>query len=107
MPSFRCIASLTNRHLERALRDRLSPEDQQRISWLHYGQHTSTATLVRGEDLPHHFVHELRPEADMSRAVLAYHALTRAHAAFLMRCTGRTMRAGAYLIAANAWTCRR
>jgi hypothetical protein len=58
--------------LERALRDWLSPEDQQRMSWLHYGQHTSTATLVRGEDRPHHFAHELRPDTDMSKAVLAW-----------------------------------
>ncbi len=28
--------------LEHALRDRLSPQDQERVSWLHYGQHTST-----------------------------------------------------------------
>jgi hypothetical protein len=28
--------------LEQALLNRLSPEDQRRVSWLHYGQHTST-----------------------------------------------------------------
>ncbi len=28
--------------LDEALRSRLKPEDQQRVSWLHYGRHTST-----------------------------------------------------------------
>jgi len=57
------------------------------------GSHDS-ATLVRGVDAHHHFEAEQRPDADMSPDALAYHAaVTGAHAAILMRGTGKTMRA--------------
>jgi ectoine hydroxylase-related dioxygenase (phytanoyl-CoA dioxygenase family) len=52
------------------------------------------ATLVRGVDTYHHFEPEARPDADMSERALAYHAaVTGAHAAILMRDTGKDMRA--------------
>ena len=52
------------------------------------------ATLVRGVDTYGHFEPEERPDADMSPNALAYHAaVTGAHAAILMRETGKEMRA--------------
>lgn len=52
------------------------------------------ATLVRGVDTYGHFEAEERPAADMSEQALAYHAaVTGAHAAILMRETGKEMRA--------------
>jgi hypothetical protein len=57
------------------------------------GNHDS-ATLVRGVDTYHHFEPEERPDADMSPRALAHHAaVTGAHAAILMRDTGKDMRA--------------
>jgi non-heme Fe2+,alpha-ketoglutarate-dependent halogenase len=57
------------------------------------GSHDS-ATLVRGVDTLHHFEAEQRPQADMSPEALAYHAaVTGAHAAILVRGTGKAMRA--------------
>lgn len=57
------------------------------------GSHDS-ATLVRGVDTYHHFDPEERPDADMSPRAVAYHAaVTGAHAAILMRETGKDMRA--------------
>ncbi len=57
------------------------------------GSHDS-ATLVRGVDEFHHFEPEQRPDADLSPAALAHHAaVTGAHAAILMRETGKAMRA--------------
>ena len=52
------------------------------------------ATLVRGVDTYGHFEPEERPDADMSLSAVAYHAaVTGAHAAILMRDTGKDMRA--------------
>jgi non-heme Fe2+,alpha-ketoglutarate-dependent halogenase len=52
------------------------------------------ATLVRGVDTYCHFEPEERPDADMSPRAVAYHdAVTGAHAAILMRETGKAMRA--------------
>jgi len=52
------------------------------------------ATLVRGVDEYGHFAPEERPDADMSDRAVAYHAaVTGAHAAILMRDTGKEMRA--------------
>ncbi|HBK08168.1 MAG TPA: phytanoyl-CoA dioxygenase [Acetobacteraceae bacterium] len=52
------------------------------------------ATLVRGVDTYRHFEPEEWPDADMSPRALAYHeAVTGAHAAILMRETGKEMRA--------------
>src|ERR1700722_12004433 len=52
------------------------------------------ATLVRGIDAYSHFEPEERPDADMSDRAVAYHAaVTGAHAAILMRDTGKAMRA--------------
>jgi non-haem Fe2+, alpha-ketoglutarate-dependent halogenase len=52
------------------------------------------ATLVRGVDTYGHFEQEERPDADMSERALAFHAaVTGAHAAILMRDTGKQMRA--------------
>jgi non-heme Fe2+,alpha-ketoglutarate-dependent halogenase len=52
------------------------------------------ATLVRGVDTYGHFEPEQRPDADMSESAVAYHAaVTGAHAAILMRDTGKAMRA--------------
>ncbi len=52
------------------------------------------ATLVRGIDTHGHFGPEEPPDADMSDRALAYHAaVTGAHAAILMRDTGKAMRA--------------
>jgi hypothetical protein len=52
------------------------------------------ATLVRGVDTHGHFEPEQRPEADMSPGAVAFHeAVTGAHAAILMRETGKPMRA--------------
>jgi hypothetical protein len=49
---------------------------------------------VRGVDTYGHFEPEERPDADMSARALAYHeSVTNAHAAILMRETGKTMRA--------------
>jgi non-heme Fe2+,alpha-ketoglutarate-dependent halogenase len=49
---------------------------------------------VRGVDTYGHFEPEERPEADMSERAVAYHAaVTGAHAAILMRETGKEMRA--------------
>ncbi len=57
------------------------------------GSHDS-ATLVRGVDEYRHFDPEERPDADMSPRAVAYHAaITGAHAAILMRETGKAMRA--------------
>lgn len=57
------------------------------------GAHDS-ATLVRGVDRYGHFVAEERPDADLSESALAHHAaVTGAHAAILMRGTGKAMRA--------------
>jgi len=57
------------------------------------GAHDS-ATLVRGVDRYGHFVAEERPDADLSETALAHHAaVTGAHAAILMRGTGKAMRA--------------
>lgn len=57
------------------------------------GSHDS-ATLVRGVDTYGHFEAEQRPDADMSPEAVAYHAaVTGAHAAILMRETGKEMRA--------------
>jgi hypothetical protein len=52
------------------------------------------ATLVRGVDMYGHFEPEERPDADMSERAVAFHAaVTGAHAAILMRDTGKQMRA--------------
>jgi hypothetical protein len=52
------------------------------------------ATLVRGVDTYGHFEPEERPNADMSERAVAFHAaVTGAHAAILMRDTGKQMRA--------------
>ncbi len=52
-----------------------------------------TATLVRGVDEFRHFAPERAPLADMDPAAVACHAqVTGAHAAILMRDTGRDMR---------------
>jgi non-heme Fe2+,alpha-ketoglutarate-dependent halogenase len=52
------------------------------------------ATLVRGVDRYGHFEPEQRPDADMSERAVAHHeAVTGAHAAILMRDTGKEMRA--------------
>lgn len=52
------------------------------------------ATLVRGEDRYGHFTPEERPDADMSDRAVAHHAaVAGAHAAILMRETGKDMRA--------------
>jgi phytanoyl-CoA dioxygenase PhyH len=52
------------------------------------------ATLVRGVDDYGHFEPEEAPDADMSPAAVAHHAaVTGAHAAILMRETGKAMRA--------------
>ncbi|HEY4044154.1 MAG TPA: phytanoyl-CoA dioxygenase family protein [Rhodopila sp.] len=52
------------------------------------------ATLVRGVDTYGHFEAEQRPDADMSDRAVAHHAaVTGAHAAILMRDTGKAMRA--------------
>jgi hypothetical protein len=57
------------------------------------GTHDS-ATLVRGVDTYGHFNVEERPQADMSTRAIAHHAeVTGAHAAILMRETGKAMRA--------------
>ena len=57
------------------------------------GAHDS-ATLVRGHDRYGHFAPEQRPAADMSPEAVAHHAdVTGAHAAILMRQTGKPMRA--------------
>jgi non-haem Fe2+, alpha-ketoglutarate-dependent halogenase len=57
------------------------------------GTHDS-ATLVRGVDRHGHFEAEERPDADMSPRAVAHHAaVTGAHAAILMRDTGKAMRA--------------
>ncbi|MBS0644397.1 MAG: phytanoyl-CoA dioxygenase family protein [Proteobacteria bacterium] len=57
------------------------------------GTHDS-ATLVRGVDDYGHFEPEQRPDADLSPTALAHHAaVTGAHAAILMRQTGKSMRA--------------
>jgi non-haem Fe2+, alpha-ketoglutarate-dependent halogenase len=80
-----------------------NPSDKRRIGFaIRYiptsvrqiaGAHDS-ATLVRGTDRYGHFELEQRPDADMSPAALAHHAaVTGAHAAILMRETGRDMRA--------------
>lgn len=53
-----------------------------------------SATLVRGVDTYGHFAPEERPDADMSPRAVAHHeAVTGAHAAILMRDTGKDMRA--------------
>ena len=80
-----------------------NPSDQRRIGFaIRYipttvrqvaGSHDS-ATLVRGVDAYGHFEAEQRPDADLSPAALAHHAaVTGAHAAILMRETGKAMRA--------------
>ena len=80
-----------------------NPSDQRRIGFaIRYipthvrqvaGAHDH-ATLVRGEDRFGHFQPEVRPDADMSPAAMAQHAaITGAHAAILMRDTGKAMRA--------------
>jgi non-haem Fe2+, alpha-ketoglutarate-dependent halogenase len=80
-----------------------NPSDKRRIGFaIRYiptsvrqiaGAHDS-ATLVRGTDRYGHFELEQRPDADMSPVALAHHAaVTGAHAAILMRETGRDMRA--------------
>jgi non-heme Fe2+,alpha-ketoglutarate-dependent halogenase len=80
-----------------------NPSDQRRIGFaIRYiptrvrqvaGSHDH-ATLVRGVDTYGHFEPEERPEADMSERAVAYHAaVTGAHAAILMRETGKEMRA--------------
>ncbi|HEY0423058.1 MAG TPA: phytanoyl-CoA dioxygenase family protein, partial [Rhodopila sp.] len=52
------------------------------------------ATLVRGVDTYGHFEPEESPDSDMSARAVAYHeAVTGAHAAILMRETGKPMRA--------------
>jgi chlorinating enzyme len=52
------------------------------------------ATLVRGVDTYRNFEPEERPDADMSERAVAFHeAVTGAHAAILMRETGKDMRA--------------
>jgi non-heme Fe2+,alpha-ketoglutarate-dependent halogenase len=52
------------------------------------------ATLVRGVDSYGHFRPEERPDVDMSERAMAHHAaVTGAHAAILMRETGKEMRA--------------
>ncbi len=52
------------------------------------------ATLVRGVDTFGHFDPEERPDADMSPRAVAFHAaVTGAHAAIVMRETGKPMRA--------------
>jgi chlorinating enzyme len=56
------------------------------------GAHDS-ATLVRGVDEYGHFAPEERPDSDVSPAALAHHAaVSGAHAAILMRQTGRDVR---------------
>jgi chlorinating enzyme len=80
-----------------------NPSDQRRIGFaIRYipttvrqvaGSHDS-ATLVRGVDDYGHFDPEERPDADMSPRAVAHHAaITGAHAAILMRETGKAMRA--------------
>jgi non-haem Fe2+, alpha-ketoglutarate-dependent halogenase len=80
-----------------------NPSDQRRVGFaIRYipttvrqvaGSHDS-ATLVRGVDTYGHFDPEERPDADMSPQALAHHAaVTGAHAAILMRDTGKAMRA--------------
>ena len=80
-----------------------NPSDQRRVGFaIRYipttvrqvaGSHDS-ATLVRGVDSYGHFEPEERPDADMSPQALAHHAaVTGAHAAILMRDTGKAMRA--------------
>jgi non-haem Fe2+, alpha-ketoglutarate-dependent halogenase len=80
-----------------------NPSDQRRVGFaIRYipttvrqvaGSHDS-ATLVRGVDSYGHFEPEERPDADMSPRALAHHAaVTGAHAAILMRDTGKAMRA--------------
>ncbi len=80
-----------------------NPSDQRRIGFaIRYipttvrqvaGSHDS-ATLVRGVDAFRNFDPEERPDADMSPKALAHHAaVTGAHAAILMRDTGKAMRA--------------
>ena len=80
-----------------------NPSDQRRIGFaIRYipttvrqvaGSHDS-ATLVRGVDTYGNFEPEERPDADMSERALAHHAaVTGAHAAILMRDTGKAMRA--------------
>jgi non-haem Fe2+, alpha-ketoglutarate-dependent halogenase len=80
-----------------------NPSDMRRIGYaIRYipttvrqiaGTHDS-ATLVRGVDTFHHFDPEQRPDADMSTRAIAHHAaVTNAHAAILMRETGKEMRA--------------
>jgi len=57
------------------------------------GAHDS-ASLVRGVDTYGHFGREVQPDADMSAAAVAHHAaVSNAHAAILMRQTGKAMRA--------------
>jgi ectoine hydroxylase-related dioxygenase (phytanoyl-CoA dioxygenase family) len=79
-----------------------NPSDQRRIGFaIRYiptnvrqvaGSHDH-ATLVRGVDTYGHFEPEERPDADMSERAVAYHAaVTGAHAAILMRETGKEMR---------------
>jgi non-haem Fe2+, alpha-ketoglutarate-dependent halogenase len=80
-----------------------NPSDMRRIGYaIRYipttvrqiaGTHDS-ATLVRGVDTFHHFDPEQRPDSDMSTRAIAHHAaVTNAHAAILMRETGKEMRA--------------
>lgn len=80
-----------------------NPSDQRRIGYaIRYipthvrqvaGSHDH-ATLVRGVDTYGNFEPEERPAADMAPAALAHHAaITGAHAAILMRDTGKAMRA--------------
>lgn len=80
-----------------------NPSDQRRIGFaIRYipttvrqiaGTHDH-ATLVRGVDSYGHFEAEQRPDADMSERAQAFHAaVTGAHAAILMRDTGKPMRA--------------
>ena len=80
-----------------------NPSDERRIGFaIRYiptsvrqiaGSHDH-ATLVRGVDTYGHFEAEERPDADMSARAVAYHeAVTGAHAAILMRETGKAMRA--------------
>jgi non-heme Fe2+,alpha-ketoglutarate-dependent halogenase len=79
-----------------------NPSDQRRIGFaIRYiptrvrqvaGSHDH-ATLVRGVDTYGYFEPEERPDADMSERAVAYHAaVTGAHAAILMRETGKEMR---------------
>ena len=80
-----------------------NPSDKRRIGYaIRYiptyvrqvaGAHDA-ATLVRGIDTYGHFEPEQRPDADMSPSAVAHHAaITGAHAAILMRETGKAMRA--------------